>query len=390
MPRLLHMADVHLGARHRDLGDAAVRQRERQLAAFRRALDVGLTNRVDVALICGDLFDSNAQPRRTVEVAATELRRLTDKGIRVVLIPGTHDCYEAGSIYRVFDLRLMAGLSEGSDLLTVLTPERSDVVFGDLDLVIYGRVPATKRASRSPLADFTTAAESRGGWRVAMIHGSMVIPGKVEQDDVLFSSTEVAASGLDYLALGHWHSWLTGQAGTTTWAYPGALEPMALDQTGAGRVAVVTLEERAGERVVTVEPATVGRTRFGAIELDAAEVVSQAALVNRLMGLGDPDLIMDVRIGGVAHDRLDIDTDAVSRELASSFLKLRVQDRAVAAMPEGPLPPQDTIAGAFMRDLQARIAAAEGVGDNDAAAEAREALQLGRLLLEDPRQVDLV
>jgi len=165
---------------------------------------------------------------------------------------------------------------------------------------------------------------------------------------------------------------------------------MALDQTGAGRVAVVTLEERAGERVVNVDPVTVGRTRFGAIELDAAEVVSQAALVNLLMGLGDPDLIMDVRIGGVAHDRLDIDTEAVSRELASSFLKLRVQDRAVAAMPEGPLPPQDTVAGAFMRDLQARIAAAEGAGDDDAAAEAREALQLGRLLLEDPRQVDLV
>jgi exonuclease SbcD len=390
MPRLLHMADVHLGARHRDLGEAAARQRERQLAAFRRGLDAGLAAHVDVALVCGDLFDSNAQPRRTVEVAATELRRLTEKGIRVVLIPGTHDSYEAGSIYRVFDLRLMAGLSEGSDLLTVLTPDRPDVVFRDLDLVVYGRVAATKHASRSPLADFTTAAESRARWRVAMIHGSMVIPGKVEQDDVIFSSTEVAASGLDYLALGHWHSWLTGQAGSTTWAYPGAPEPLALDQTGAGRVAIVTLEERAGERVVTVEPVTVGRTRFGSLELDATEVPSQAALVNRLMGLADADLIMDVRVGGVATDRLDIDTDAVSRELSASFLKLRVQDRSVAALPDGPLPPPDTVAGAFMRDLEARIAAAEALGDENTAAEAREALALGRLLLDDPRQVDLV
>ena len=390
MPRLLHMADVHLGARHRDLGEAATRQRERQLAAFRRGLEAGLAARVDVALICGDLFDSNAQPRRTVEVAATELRRLTEKGIRVVLIPGTHDSYEAGSIYRVFDLRLMAGLSEGSDLLTVLTPERPDVVFRDVDLVVYGRVAATKRVSRSPLADFTTAAESRGRWRVAMIHGSMVIPGKVEQDDVIFSSTEVAASGLDYLALGHWHSWLTGQAGSTTWAYPGAPEPLALDQTGAGRVAIVNLEERAGERVVTVEPVTVGRTRFGALELAATEIPSQAALVNRLMGLADPDLILDVRVGGVATQRLDIDTDAVARELSVSFLKLRIQDRSVAALPEGPLPPPDTIASAFMRDLEARITAAEGIGDKGAAEEAREALQLGRLLIDDPRHVDLV
>ncbi len=390
MPRLLHMADVHLGARYRDLGDAASRQRDRQLAAFRRALDAGIATPVDVALVCGDLFDSNAQPRRTVEVAAIELRRLTDKGIRVVLIPGTHDCYEAGSIYRVFDLRLMAGLSEGSDLLTVLTPDRPDVVFRDLDLVIYGRVAATKTAARSPLADFTTAAESRARWRVAMIHGSMIIPGKVEQDDVLFSNTEVAASGLDYLALGHWHSWQTGHSGSTTWAYPGAPEPMALDQTGAGRVAIVELAERAGERVVTVEPLTVGRTHFGSLELDAADVPSQGALVNRLMGLADPDLIMDVRIGGVSTDRLDLDADAVSRELAASFLKLRVQDRSVAALPEGPLPPPETIAGSFVRDLEAHIAAAEQTGDVDAANEAREALQLGRLLLDDPRQVDLV
>jgi len=34
MLRLLHTADVHLGARHTDLGDRAVALRERQFAAF--------------------------------------------------------------------------------------------------------------------------------------------------------------------------------------------------------------------------------------------------------------------------------------------------------------------------------------------------------------------
>ena len=38
MLRLLHTADVHLGARHADLGDQAAAQRERQLAAFVAAL----------------------------------------------------------------------------------------------------------------------------------------------------------------------------------------------------------------------------------------------------------------------------------------------------------------------------------------------------------------
>ncbi|MEZ4597859.1 MAG: metallophosphoesterase [Chloroflexota bacterium] len=89
MPRLLHLADVHLGARHPDLGTSASRLRERQAAAFRRAVDVGIEAHVDVALVAGDLFDSNAQPRRVVEAAALELRRLTEHGIRVVLIPGS-------------------------------------------------------------------------------------------------------------------------------------------------------------------------------------------------------------------------------------------------------------------------------------------------------------
>ena len=124
MPRLLHMADVHLGARHRDLGAAAQQQRERQFAAFRRAVDTAIEREVDAVLIAGDLFDSNAQPQRSVEKAASELRRLADHGIPVVVIPGTHDCYDQTSLYRSLDLEALAGLPEGSGAITVLTPQK--------------------------------------------------------------------------------------------------------------------------------------------------------------------------------------------------------------------------------------------------------------------------
>ncbi len=42
MLRLLHTADVHLGARHADLGDAAATQRERQFAAFVATVDLAI------------------------------------------------------------------------------------------------------------------------------------------------------------------------------------------------------------------------------------------------------------------------------------------------------------------------------------------------------------
>ncbi len=58
-----------------------------------------------------------------------------------------------------------------------------------------------------------------------------------------------------------------------------------------------------------------------------------------------------------------------------------------------PLPPADTIAGAFIRDLEARIAAAEAEAsgreaDPGPAAELRGALRLGRRLLLAGRELE--
>jgi DNA repair exonuclease SbcCD nuclease subunit len=390
MPRLLHLADVHLGARHLDLGPAASRQRERQAAALRRAIDAGLEAQVDVALVCGDLFDSNAQPRRVVEAAATELRRLTERNVRVVIIPGIHDSWEAGSIYRVFDLRLMAGLSEGSDLLTVLTPQRPDVVFKDLDLVVYGRVAAVRRVARSPLADFTVHGDTRAGWRVAMIHGSLASPGTAERDDVEFTAEEVAASGLDYLALGHAHDWQTGTSGGTTWASPGAVEPLGPGQEDRGRVAIVQLTERKGRRSVDVRDAVVGRTRYSTLELDAGEIGSHASLAPLLQRVADPDLVLDVRVTGSADHWIDIDPASLDRELGDAFLRVRVTDATTTAEPGGDEPRVGTIAHAYRLALMDRLSAADAAGDHASAADARAALLLGRQLLDDPRQVGLI
>ena len=109
MLRLIHTADIHLGARHADLGDAAAAQRERQFAAFRASVDLALAEKVDLFLVAGDLFDSNTQPRRSVDRVAAELARLAQARIRTVIVPGTHDVFDRSSIYRAYDLAVLVG-----------------------------------------------------------------------------------------------------------------------------------------------------------------------------------------------------------------------------------------------------------------------------------------
>jgi DNA repair exonuclease SbcCD nuclease subunit len=382
MLRLIHTADVHLGARHDDLGELASAQRERQFAAFKAAIDLALEEKVDLFLIAGDLFDSNVQPRRSVERVGAELKRLADARIRTVIIPGTHDVYDRASIYRAYDLAALAGSGPTDDLVTVLDPDRPYVHLAACDVVVHGRVFATKRAPHSPLQDMAAGLGQSGAtWRIGLVHGSIAIPGKTDRDEVVITTDEIAATRLDYLALGHWHSAQVGRAGSVEYAYAGAPEPVALDQDRAGKVLLVELDERAGARTVKVEERQVGRTRFEKRELDASTLPSQPALIDLLAVAADPDLVLDVRLVGVRPDELDLDLDEIERALAPSFLKVRVRDASLPALTDGPLPSRDTIAGAFIRDLEARIAELEAAGSAAEAAEQRDALRLGRLLL---------
>jgi exonuclease SbcD len=384
MLRLLHTADIHLGARHADLGDAAAAQRERQFVAFRASVDLALAEKVDLFLVAGDLFDSNTQPRRSVERVAAELARLAQGRIRTVIIPGTHDVYDRSSIYRTYDLAALAGTLPAEDLVTVLTPDRPWIHLAAIDAVVHGPVFATKRAPRSPLRHLTAVETPPATWRIGLVHAAIAIPGRTDNDEVVITTDEIAASGLDYLALGHWHSAQTAKARDVTYAYAGAPEPVAVDQDRAGKVLLVTLDERNGRKSVTVEKRTVGRTTFERREIDAATIESQPALVAGLLKSASPDLVLDVRLIGIRRDDLDLEPAEVEDALRGSFLRVRVRDLSRPALSVGALPPAETISGAFIRNVEGRIADLEASGDEPAELEAdelRDVLRLGRLLL---------
>ena len=385
MLRILHTADVHLGARHAVLGEQARALRERQFAAFQATVDLAVKESVDLFLVAGDLFDSNTQPRRSVERVAAELKRLIRAKIRTVIIPGTHDVYDRSSIYRAYDLPAMAFSGPDDDWVTVLTPDRPEVHLATCDIVVHGRCFATKRAPHSPLQGLDAGNDDRATWHVGLLHAAIAIPGRTDADEVVVTKDEIAATNLDYLALGHWHSSQQGKAGSVTWAYAGAPEPVAIDQDRAGKVLLVTFDAGAaggkGEKTVLVEERTVGRTRFEKVELDTATLDDQPALIQQLRRKANADLVLDVRLFGVRPDALDLDIDEIEAALQSSFYRVRVRDVSLPELSGGRGAPPDTITGAFVRDVEGRIAELESAGSTGEAAELRDVLRLGRLLL---------
>lgn len=378
MLRLLHMADVHLGARHPDLGEAASALRERQHAALRAAVDLAIAERVDAVLIAGDLFDANTAARRTVERAAAELARLAAERIRVVLIPGDHDPYTRASVYRAADLPSMA---RGA-MVTVLAPGQPWVHLDTLDTVVVGPADTSGSTTVAAPSAFALSGDDprlpAAAWRIGLLHAAVGEgPGELPE-------AAIGSSGLDFVALGHEHAAADGRVDGVAWAMAGSPEQVAADRDEPGTVNLVTLDVRGSAKSVTVERRVVGSSWHRELDVDASQLGSQAALVERLRAAADPELVLDVRIVGERPDELDLEPAAIEDALRGSYLCIRVEDASRPPLTPGTLPPPETVAGSFMRNVEAQIAeleAADTEASDGEAADLREVLRLGRRLL---------
>jgi DNA repair exonuclease SbcCD nuclease subunit len=329
--------------------------------------------------VAGDLFATGVASRRTVERAAAEIARLVAARIRTVILPGDLDPDDRASVYRAYDLRALAGSREEDDLVTVLDVDRPAVHLASLDAVVTGvpgrgdgAVPSLSGLSAS-VADLPAAA-----WRLGVAHAAPdVIGGELPV-------AEIAAAGVDYLALGKAAVRATGREGDVSWGVPGSPEQVVVERPEPGSVLLVTLDLKGDARSVTTDARTTGRTTYRDEVLDVASVRSQEALVAQLRRSADPDQVLEVRLAGRLVDELVIDPAAVEDALKGDYLRIRVRDTSQPELTTGELPPSDTVAGAFIRSVEGRIADLAASGEPDAdeeAAELREVLRLGRRLL---------
>ncbi|HLG68253.1 MAG TPA: DNA repair exonuclease [Acidimicrobiales bacterium] len=225
--RLLHTSDVHLTGH------------EGTARAFSAVVDLALERGVDAVLIAGDLFDHARVPAEAVETTLSELRRLRQP---VVVIPGNHDCVDAGSIYERVDLG-----AAGSHVVFVGEPEGRQVLFEELGLAVWARGIEDHDPSHRPLAGYEAAPE--GWWQVVLTHGHYVPRGEASYRSSQVHQDEIGALLCDYVALGHWHHFVDVSTDGVLACYSGSPTDAV---GGPPTVNLVTLDPAAGPSVERV------------------------------------------------------------------------------------------------------------------------------------------
>jgi DNA repair exonuclease SbcCD nuclease subunit len=221
---LVHSSDVHVDSGTED-GTGALRL----VLATARAL------RADVLILAGDTFEHNRLPLELLEEAA---RALEVARLPVVILPGNHDPLTPDSAFHRGRIAALANVA----VLGVTHDEA--VQFPALELEIWGHA----HRDYGNMEPLRRPRPRRTRWQVAMAHGHYEPapdPSVRLCPSWLISDEEIAATGADYVALGHWNRAIKVGAGPVAAYYSGSPDLAAtvnmVRLTGAGQV-VVTRE----------------------------------------------------------------------------------------------------------------------------------------------------
>jgi DNA repair protein SbcD/Mre11 len=350
MPRILHLADLHLGWRPRDLDDArAGVRRDRRDALLAEAVRTALEERVDVVIIAGDLFETFDPDPALVERVLGQLERLTAVGIDVVTVPGNHDeLTYAASVYR------QAAERWPGVLITSPMPAKAATLDVDGEaLHIYGLAytggvtDVASATSRLPLRE-------GAGTHVFVAHGTLVGAGgtlAAGERSLPLDRTAFATAGYDYVALGHLHAPARHRLGTSIALYPGCVGGKGLDDLGSRHWVVADVSPgRATVRGVQARVQPMRHLTIDVTGLDGPDAVREAVLE-----AADEDALVRIQLVGALPGPVHV--GALEAGCRDAFFHLEVRD-ATTTVSEALLDAWEaapTVRGAFVRRLRRRL-----------------------------------
>ncbi len=233
--KILHSADWHLDSPFAGFSEdqrAFLKAEQRKLPG--KIADLCRREKCDLVLLAGDLFDGEAS-RETLDLMK---QALASCQVPVMIAPGNHDFCGPDSPWTG---------EKWPQNVFVFTGKLESVAIMGLNCRVYG---GGFQSMDCPgfLEDFHAAG--REAYQIGLFHGD---PTQKNSPYNPITTAQVRDSGLHYLALGHIHKAGAFRAGKTLCAWPGCPMGRGWDETGEKGVCIVTLEEEAQIRAVSLD-----------------------------------------------------------------------------------------------------------------------------------------
>lgn len=328
--KILHTSDIHLDSPLTTrLSSDRIRERKRELlSSFKRCVDLAVRSAAQGFIISGDLFDSEKVSRATIEYVLSVIEATPT--VTFFYLFGNH---ERDALIKS-ELTLPKNLKLFDDGWTS---------YRFADTVIWGRCTTEKGMFDSLLLE-------KDKRNIVVLHGELAdhsdAGGKIGRG-------ELAALPIDYVALGHYHTYGShGITQRTTAVYPGTPEGRGFDEVGDKGVVMLDVDPYGISHTFIK---TCERT-LRIIEVDVSSVdtayLLECAVENATRGVDSHDIVRVVLTGERDVTR-ELDTDALTNRFAHRFYFFECRDESGIRICADDYKHDKTLKGEFIRGVLA-------------------------------------
>ena len=316
--KILHTSDIHLDHvltdYHRDCRNV---RRAELVSAFDFLVDEAIRQSADIMLVAGDLLCARSISDSTACAVREGFRRLARASIFAAVVPGEAEEAHALAMLRQVCREPNVHLFLGEEW------SRVSPLAG---VNVWGLRTTSRNSTTNALANLVVEGS---GIHIGLMHGTFAGTPGLDSSISPVTPNELSMSGLDYLALGHYHNMVNNSVGRATCWYSGSPVHLGFDTRGERHALIVTVRGD-GVRVYPVK--VPGRPhRVVNVEVTAGRAREQ--LYARLTRLASSELCLRVEVEGETEPD---DVGLVGRaeqDFRSRFFHLTVEDHTTVGCP---------------------------------------------------------
>ncbi len=344
--KILHCADVHIGAAESFLGARAESRQAETLITFEKIIDIAKENDVQIMLISGDLFNSNNQPKSVIDRVFENFAKI--ENTKIIFCGGNHDPLNIDSPFKKY---------ECPKNVYALDTKDSYFEFDELNTRVYGKsfkevyMKGAARFSLTPSDDFIN---------LMCIHGDL--RNDLGSDYNSITSEFIESSGMDYIALGHIHKRTeVGKIGNTYLAYCGCPEGQGFDELKEKGIYLGEIsKDGCNLRFVPTSKRMHICENVDISEASASSDIAEKVLntLNQTYGDNFADNLYKIILTGEIDEDTDIRLPEIVSRLNDVLYFAKVRNKTVLKVDLHLLSKEKTLKGIFVKNMLNRISSA--------------------------------
>lgn len=335
--RFIHCADLHLDSRmSAHLSKEKARERRAELLhTFHRMIDYGAENRADGIIIAGDLFDAkviSAAARNAVRDAIT-----SHPGITFYYLRGNHDADN-----------FLNHLEKIPENLKLFDSAWTSYPAGNGEIVITG----AELNGAGGASFFDTLSLDREKFNIVVLHGQDAEYEAKDRTETI-SLRSLRGRGIDYLALGHVHSYKSGVLDSRgQYCYPGCLEGRGFDECGPHGFVVLDVDEKS--HAMRHEFVPFARRNLYEVLVDVSGCMTSGDMAERAeevlcREVPGPESLVRLVLSGTLDVDCVKDTELLQKRFEDRFYFLSVIDRTKLFVNYQAFALDESLKGEFVR-----------------------------------------